>query len=220
MKIDHIHPWNVTPSEARHIQINLSSRVSTKDDFYKIKNIAGVEVGYKKNGAVAVIVVLSFPDLEKLELQITVSSISFPYIPGLLSFREIPALMKTLEKLETIPDLIIADGHGIAHPQRIGFASHLGLITGLPVIGCARSRLTGSFQPPDREKGSYSYLYDKNDIIGAVVRTRDGVSPVFVSPGHKISLETAVEYVLKCAVKYRLPEPLRAAHTLAVSGSP
>jgi deoxyribonuclease V len=214
MKIEPLHPWNVSPSDARHIQCSLKTSVSVKDDFSEIEKVAGVEVGYKNDRAAAAVVVFSFPELEVLEQQVTESPICFPYIPGLLSFREIPPLVKTLERLVTPPDLIIADGQGTAHPLRMGFASHLGILTGIPTIGCARSRLTGTFRAPGLKKGAYSYLYDKDKIIGAVVRTRDGVKPVFVSPGHKISLETAVEYILKCSCKYRLPEPIRSAHIL------
>ncbi len=214
MKIKRLHPWNVTPSEAREIQKKIVELVSTFNDFTKIERVAGVDVGYKNNRARAAIVVFGYPELERLDYAVLEGEIGFPYVPGLLSFREIPHLLQVLEKLKTYPDLVIADGQGIAHPLRLGVASHLGILTGIPTIGCAKSRLIGTHQEPGEEKGSFTYLYDNDDIIGAVVRTRAKVSPVYVSCGHKISLETAVEYVLTCTTKFRLPEPIRAAHQM------
>lgn len=214
MKIKRLHPWNVTPSEAREIQKRIAEAVSTADDFTKIERVAGVDVGYKNNRARAAIVVFGYPELDILDYEVLEGEIGFPYVPGLLSFREIPHLLQVLEKLKTDPDLVIADGQGIAHPLRLGVASHLGILAGIPTIGCAKSRLIGTYQEPGEEKGSFTYLYDNDNIIGAVVRTRAKVSPVYVSCGHKISLETAVEYVLTCTTKFRLPEPIRAAHRM------
>lgn len=214
MKIKRLHPWNVTPYEAAAIQKKLADLVSTTNNFTKIKRVAGVDVGYKNNRARAAVVVFSFPDLDILDYEVSEGKIGFPYVPGLLSFREIPHLLQVLEKLKTQPHLVIADGQGIAHPLRLGVASHLGILTGIPTIGCAKSRLMGTHQEPGEEKGSFTYLYDNHEIIGAVVRTRAKVSPVYLSCGHKISLETAVEYLLKCTGKYRLPEPIRYAHRM------
>ncbi len=214
MKIKRLHPWNVTPYEAAAIQKKLADLVSTTDNFTKIEQIAGVDVGYKNNRARAAVVVFSFPEMNILDYEVSEGEIGFPYVPGLLSFREIPHLLQVLEKLKIQPHLVIVDGQGIAHPLRFGVASHLGILTGIPTIGCAKSRLIGTHQEPGEEKGSFTYLYDSDEIIGAVMRTRAKVSPVYLSCGHKISLETAVEYVFKCTGKYRLPEPIRSAHRM------
>jgi deoxyribonuclease V len=139
----------------------------------------------------------------------------FPYIPGYLSFREAPAIFSAMEKLSLLPDLLIVDGQGIAHPRRIGIASFLGVLLGLPTIGCAKSRLVGKYEEPAPERGSWSPLIDKGETVGAVLRTRKGVKPVFVSPGHLVTLPEAIEIIMHCAVKYRLPEPQRAADSLA-----
>ncbi len=155
---------------------------------------------------------LKYSDFELIETQTAVAQTAFPYIPGLLSFREAPVCIKAVEKLKTTPDIFIIDGQGIAHPRRLGLAAHLGLIFGKPTIGCAKSKLTGSFENPGPQKGSYSLLKDKNETIGAVLRTRANVKPVFVSVGNKCTLDDAIEITLACAIKYRLPEPTRLAH--------
>jgi deoxyribonuclease V len=220
MKIKKLHPWKVMPDEALEIQRFLKERVSLTDDFPGagfIETVAGVDVCYKKdsNRAVAAAVVLSFPELEILDSAVVEGEVGFPYIPGLFSFREIPLLIPALEKLKVEPCLVMADGQGIAHPQRFGLASHLGVLTGIPTVGCARSRLIGIHKEPSAVKGAFAYLYDKGEAVGAVVRTRAHVSPLYVSCGYGISLETAVDYVLKCCIKFRLPEPLRSAHHLS-----
>ncbi|UCH92243.1 MAG: deoxyribonuclease V [Candidatus Aminicenantes bacterium] len=222
MKVKRLHPWNAAPAEAVKIQEKLKERVSLDDAFdhiESIQRIAGVDVNYKKDTdkATAAVVVLSFPGLALLDSQVVEGEVSFPYVPGLFSFREIPLLIPALEQLTTLPHLVIVDGQGIAHPQRLGIASHLGILTDIPTIGCAKSRLIGTYNEPAKEKGAHTYLYDKGEIIGAVVRTRTNVSPVYVSGGHKISLQTAVQVVLHCATKFRLPEPLRAAHHMSRS---
>jgi len=158
--------------------------------------------------------VFGYPELDIVDYEVVEGAIGFPYVPGLLSFREIPPLLQVVEKLKTHPDLVIADGQGIAHPLRLGVASHLGILTGIPTIGCAKSRLIGTYRDPGEEKGSFTSLYDNDEIIGAVVRTRAKVSPVYVSCGHKISLKSAVEYILTCTTKFRLPEPIRSAHRM------
>jgi deoxyribonuclease V len=220
MRIEKLHPWNVTPAEAAKIQKELKDRVSHVDGFDKIERVGGVDVSYKKgtDKATAAAVVLSFPGLEVLETRVMEGEVSFPYVPGLFSFREIPLLIPALEKLKTPPHLMLVDGQGIAHPQRMGLATHLGILMNIPTIGCAKSRLLGTHEEPSKEKGAYTYLYDKAEVIGAVVRTRTNISPVYVSPGHKISLHTAVEFVLKCTTKFRIPEPLRTAHTACQRG--
>jgi deoxyribonuclease V len=220
MRIEKLHPWNVTPAEAAKIQKDLKERISQVNGFDKIERVGGVDVSYKKGSAkaTAAIVVLSFPGLEVLEIQVKEGEVSFPYVPGLFSFREIPLLIPVLEKIKTTPHLMLVDGQGIAHPQRMGLAAHLGILIDIPTIGCAKSRLLGTHEEPPKEKGAYTYLYDKAEVIGAVVRTRTNISPVYVSPGHKISLNTAVELVLKCTPKFRIPEPLRAAHIACQGG--
>jgi deoxyribonuclease V len=214
MRIEKLHPWNVTPAEAAKIQNDLKERISPADDFDKIEQVGGVDVTYKKGSskATAAAVVLSFPGLAVLETRVVEGEVSFPYVPGLFSFREIPLLIPALEKLKTTPQVMLVDGQGIAHPQRMGLAAHLGILMDIPTIGCAKSRLLGTHEEPSKEKGACSYLYDKAEVIGAVVRTRTNISPVYVSIGHKISLLTAVELVLKCITKFRIPEPLRTAH--------
>ena len=217
MRIERLHPWNVTPAEAVEIQMDLKERISPVDDFDKIEQVGGVDVTYKKGStkATAAVVVLSFPGLAVLETQVVEGEVSFPYIPGLFSFREIPLLIPALEKLKTIPQVILVDGQGIAHPQRMGLAAHLGILLDIPTIGCAKSRFIGTHEKPAKEKGACSYLYDHDEVIGAVVRTRTNISPVYVSIGHKISLSTAVELALKSTTKFRIPEPLRTAHQMS-----
>jgi len=214
MKIEKLHPWNVTPADAANIQKDLEKRVSLMDDFNKIELVGGLDVKYKKGSskATAAAVVLSFPGLEVLETRAVEGEVSFPYVPGLFSFREIPLLIPALEKLKTTPHVMLVDGQGIAHPQRMGLAAHLGIFMNIPTIGCAKSRFIGTHEKPAKEKGSYTYLYDNGEVIGAVLRTRTNIAPVYVSVGHKISLPTAVEFVLKCTTKFRIPKPLRTAH--------
>lgn len=220
MRIEKLHTWNVSPAEAAKIQKELKEQVSLIDDFDKIERVGGVDVKYKKSSskATAAVVVLNFPGLEVLETRVVEGEVSFPYVPGLFSFREIPLLILALEKLKTPPHVMLVDGQGIAHPQRMGLAAHLGILMDIPTIGCAKSRLLGTHEEPSKEKGAYTYLYDKTEVIGAVVRTRTNISPVYVSTGHKISLHTAVEFVLKCTTKFRIPEPLRAAHIACQGG--
>lgn len=216
VKIKTLHPWNVTPLEAVEIQRSMRELVSTIEDFDKIERVAGVDVNfnYKQNRARAAVVVLGLPGMNGIEEAAAEGEISFPYIPGLFAFREIPLLVPALEKLKTQPHLVIVNGQGMAHPERVGLASHLGVLTDTPTIGCARSRFIGTHEPPPKEKGAFTYLYDNEEVIGAVVRTRTNAAPLYVSIGHRVSLSRAVEYVLKCTRQFRLPEPLRAAHRL------
>ena len=159
--------------------------------------------------------VLDFPGLEAVEQSVVRLPTSFPYVPGLLSFREIPAVLAALERLIDLPDLILVDGQGYAHPRRFGIASHLGVLTDLPTIGVGKTRLLGYYDEPPEERGSWTPLRDKGEVIGAVLRTRERVKPLFISAGHRISLETAVAYVMRCTRRYRLPETTRRAHRLA-----
>ena len=217
MKSNNLHPWQVTPAEARAIQDRLRSQVETKDRLGAVRRVAGIDVGFEEEGKItrAAVVVLEFPSLNLLEAAIARLPTCFPYVPGLLSFREIPAVLKAMEQIETAPNLLLCDGQGIAHPRRFGIACHLGILTGLPAIGVAKSRLTGTHEEPAAEKGSWAPLMDGSECIGAVLRSRNNVQPLYISPGHRIGLQTAIEYVLACTPKYRLPETTRAAHKLA-----
>jgi deoxyribonuclease V len=211
------HQWDVTPAEAVAIQERLRHRVIREDVLGPVHTVAGVDVGFEDKGAItrAAVAVLSFPELALVESAVVRQPTTFPYVPGLLSFREVPAILEALEQLETLPDLLLCDGQGIAHPRRFGLASHLGVVTELPAIGVAKSRLVGRHQPVPEEKGGRRPLLHKGEVVGMVLRTRTRVRPVFVSLGHRISLETAVDHVLRCTPKYRLPETTRLAHRLA-----
>ena len=212
-----LHSWDVTPEEARRIQNGLRRQVVRTDRFGRINTVAGVDIGLKKDIARASVVVLSFPELQVVDSVVTESPVRFPYIPGLLSFREIPPLLTAFTQLQTEPDLVIVDGQGIAHPRRFGLASHLGLILDKPTIGCAKSRLCGQYEEPESEQGSYTYLMDKGEVIGVVVRTRKNVQVVYISIGHRISLDSARTLTLACCRGYRLPETTRYAHNAASS---
>lgn len=211
--------WPRTVAEARRVQEALRGRVVMTDRFGKVKHVAGVDVGFEAAGALtrAAVVVLSFPELKPVERVIARMPTCFPYVPGYLSFREIPAVRAALKKLGTRPDLLLCDGQGLAHPRRFGLACHLGVLTDTPSIGVAKSLLIGAHGRLARPRGSWTVLTDGAETPGAVVRTRAGVKPVYVSIGHRISLETAIDYVLRCTPMYRLPETTRAAHRLASS---
>jgi len=215
MRIVSLHRWDVSPSEAMEIQQQLRSKVSTERSVGQVNTVAGIDVSFKGDVARAAVVVLSYPELTPLDYSLAELPVEFPYIPGLLAFREAPAVLAALEKLKTEPDLFIFDAQGLAHPRRMGLATHLGVVIDRPSIGCAKSRLCGSHHEPGPERGSYTYLYDGEEIIGAVVRTQTGVSPLYVSIGHRVDLPTAIEYVLSCCTKYRLPETTRYAHRVA-----
>jgi deoxyribonuclease V len=211
------HPWNVPPQEAIAIQQRLRSQVICQDRFDSLHHLAGVDVGFEENGATtrAAVVVLALPDLEIVESALARRPTSFPYVPGLLSFREAPAALEALEMLHILPDMLLCDGHGLAHPRRFGIACHLGVLTGLPAIGVAKSLLVGSHAPPAQERGAWQPLIDAGELIGAALRTRPGAKPIIVSTGHRVSLESALRIVLTCTGRYRLPETTRQAHHLA-----
>ena len=217
MRIRHQHPWDLSPTEAIALQRRLSGEVIASDRFSRIDTVAGVDVGFEKQGTVtrAAVAVLSFPELQPQEYAVARRPTEFPYIPGLLSFREIPAVLDALQRLRRPPDMLLCDGQGRAHPRRFGIACHLGVLTDLPAIGVAKSRLVGTHAPLAEDKGAREALYDKSEVIGTVLRTRRGVRPLYISVGHRIALDTAVEYVLRCTTRYRLPETTRAAHKLA-----
>jgi deoxyribonuclease V len=218
MKITTLHEWNLTPSQAIQLQKQLAFEVIRQDVFDKpVETVAGIDLGFdvKNDTCRAVVVVLKFPELDLIESAEAILPIQFPYVPGLLSFRETPVAVKALEKLENAPDLILCDGQGIAHPRRFGIACHIGLLTNIPSIGVAKSLLVGKYESLGLTRGSTAPLIHKNEEIGVALRTKDKVQPVYVSVGHRISIETATNYVLQCAPKYRLPETTRLADKMA-----
>jgi deoxyribonuclease V len=211
-----LHSWDISYSQAIELQKRLARQVKHIKLKKSPKTIAGLDCAFSRDGKkiIAAVVVLQLPELETLETTSATKNVTFPYIPGLLSFREAPVCLAAVEKLRNQPDIFMIDGQGIAHPRRLGLAAHLGLFFDNPTVGCAKSRLTGEFEEPPPEKGAYTLLKDGSDVIGAVVRTRSHVKPVFVSIGNKCLLKEAIEFVLSCAAKYRLPEPTRLAHQL------
>lgn len=217
MRLRHAHAWKLTPAEARAVQARLAPLVVREDRLGPLKRVAGVDVGFEDSGQItrAVVSVLSWPDLVPVEDAVARRPTSFPYVPGLLSFRELPAVLEALERLSALPDLLLCDGQGIAHPRRLGIAAHLGVLTDLPAIGVGKTRLIGAHDEVPSARGAWSALRDGDEVIGAVLRTRAGVRPVYVSIGHRVSLETAIELVLQAAPRYRLPEPIRRADQLA-----
>lgn len=218
MKIYQLHAWPQSLETAIAIQEELRNQVIIQDQIRQpVKYVAGVDMGFEADGTIsrAAVAVLSFPELQIIETRLAYRPTSFPYIPGFLSFREIPAILDALEKIQTTPDIILCDGQGIAHPRRLGIASHLGVIINIPTIGVAKSLFIGKHEKLPDTKGSWQPLIHHSETIGAALRTRTGVKPVYVSSGHKISLPTAIDYVLRCTTKYRLPETTRIADKLA-----
>src|SRR5918995_2937948 len=217
MKVDELHGWDLSPAEARRLQEELASRVVAGPalDLSGVRHVAGADVSTQGDMAYAAVVVLEFPGLSLVEVQGFEDRLRFPYVPGLLSFREIPPLVGALRKVRTEVDALILDAQGLAHPRRMGLASHLGLFLDVPTVGCAKSRLVGDFEEPGTEKGSATALVHRGEVVGKVVRTRETVSPVFVSVGNGIDPESAVRLVLACCTRYRLPETTRRAHDAA-----
>ena len=220
MEVKKLHSWQVSITEALDIQRGLAAQVSRISEVTTPRFIAGVDISRQKAQGVATgaVVVLNYPELRLVETKIVEGELSFPYVPGLLSFRESPLTLAACERLTVTPDLILVDGQGIAHPRRMGLASHLGLLLDTPTIGCAKSLLCGSHEAPGVEPGSYAEVVDRGEVIGVALRTRLGVKPIYVSIGHKVDLQTAIHWVLKCCRGYRLPEPTRLAH-LAAGGN-
>jgi len=216
-----LHEWIVQPSEAVALQRELARRIIREDRLGEVAHIAGVDMAINEQSGMAraAVVLLSYPELEIVERHVYEEPVRMPYIPGLLSFREIPCILGAFAQLKQQPDLIMVDGQGIAHPRRLGIASHLGLWLDLPTIGCAKSILTGHHAPLGEEVGDWVPLRADGETIGAVVRTRAHVKPMIISPGHRISLETSVRYVLACSKGYRLPEPTRLADKLSKDNS-
>jgi len=236
MKADPLktHPWRVAPDRAREIQRGLRQHVIVEPLQLSPQVVAGIDVGVKNGESRSAVVLLSLPELEPVEAVTASRPAAYSYIPGLLAFREGPVILDAMEKLTTVPDVMIFDAHGMAHPLLLGLATHLGVLLDVPSVGCAKSRLCGNYQEPGEERGSWSYLYDdgasgrgagehrsnqRRKVIGAVVRTRDGVNPVFVSIGHRVDLDSAIALILTCAPRYRLPETTRWAHRVAGGAS-
>jgi deoxyribonuclease V len=218
MEIKQQHAWPLTLDEAKAIQEKMRSQVITQDRLPEIlQYVAGVDMGFEEQGTIsrAAVAILRFPDLQVQETAIAYRPTTFPYIPGYLSFREIPAILDALAQVKITPDIVLCDGQGIAHPRRFGIACHLGVILDMPTIGVAKSLLLGKHEELSEAKGSWQPLRDQGETIGAVLRTRTGVKPLYISSGHYISLPTAIDIVLRCTPKYRLPETTRLADKLA-----
>lgn len=217
MEARQLHAWDLTPREAIALQSELRGRVERKDRIGEVRRVAGVDVGFEQDGRVtrAAVAVLEYPGLALVEQVVVRVATTFPYVPGLLSFREAPAVLAAFKRIRIAPDLILYDGQGIAHPRRFGIASHVGLLLDCPSIGVAKSRLVGTHRMPARRRGAWAPLRDAEELIGAVLRTRAGVKPLYVSIGHRVSLETAVRWTMACVTRYRLPETTRRAHRLA-----
>ena len=213
------HRWSVSPRRARRIQESLAKRVRETKPRRRIRRITGVDVAFSRDGRSAIAAAVTWDARERsvIEQRIARRPLSFPYVPGLLSFREAPAVLAALRKLETRPDALVCDGHGLAHPRRFGLACHVGVLTGLPTLGCAKSRLCGEHGEPGSRRGARAVLRDRDEIVGTVLRTRDGVKPVYVSIGHRIDLPTAEAVVLECSIGFRLPEPTRLADHLVAA---
>ena len=220
VKVKKLHRWNLSIVQAVEMQRRLAAEVSRSGEVIAPHFIAGVDisVGKAKGMTTGAVVVLSYPELRVVETKVVQGGLDFPYIPGLLSFRESPLTLAACERLSITPDLLLVDGQGVAHPRRFGLASHLGLFLDTPTIGCAKSLLCGSHEMPGVEPGSYTEVMDGGEVTGVALRTRWGVKPVYVSIGHKIDLPTAIHWVLECCRGYRLPEPTRLAH-LAATGN-
>ena len=231
MRLRRLHGWNVTTRRAREIQLTLRRKWVGNDRFGPIRTVAGLDAAFvltgsqalkvsrwermrEANRAIGGVVVFRYPEMEKLELAYAVEPLRFPYVPGLLSFREVPVLLAALAKLKRLPDLLFCDGQGFAHPRRFGLACHLGLWAGRPSIGCAKSVLIGNYGPLPAKSGSWTELRDEDEVIGAAVRTRTAVKPVYVSQGYRVSLKTAIRMTLAVCDGVRIPKPTREADRL------
>ncbi len=210
-----LHSWDVSPQEAIELQRRCAALVIKQRTFGEVRRVAGVDVAFPGSVTRAAIAVMSFPQLELIDVARVDRPTTFPYIPGLLSFREAPAVIAAYEALRLKPDLLIVDGQGLAHPRRFGLACHVGVWLDVPAIGSAKSLLVGRHGPLGAERGATAPLIDRREIVGMAVRTRAGVKPMYVSIGHRVDLAAAVEFVLACCTRYRLPEPQRAAHNAA-----
>ncbi|MBW2147669.1 MAG: endonuclease V [Deltaproteobacteria bacterium] len=216
MQLIRSHPWRVTPRQASEIQLELKKHLIPQGQWDGPGLIAAADASYSRRSgtAYAAVVVLRWPGLETVETSSALGEVAFPYVPGLLTFREGPVLIDAFVRLRCRPDVIIFDGQGIAHPRCMGLAAHMGVLLDTPTIGCAKSRLVGEHKPPGPVPGDWAALMLKGRVVGAVLRTRRRVKPVFVSPGHRLGLETSIRIVMNTCTGYRLPEPLRRAHLL------
>jgi deoxyribonuclease V len=214
MKCLNLHSWDLQYTEAVEIQRDLRDRLILEAPKMDLRLVAGADVSYSKGSDIffSSVVILEMPGMDILEEATAEERVDFPYIPGLLSFREAPVLIKALEKVKNIPDVIIFDGHGISHPRGMGLASHMGLVLDLPSIGCAKKKLVGDYEPVGNEVGDHTPITLRDDVVGAVLRTKTNVKPVFVSPGHRMDIPSAIEIVLRTCRGYKLPEPTRQAH--------
>src|SRR6516165_4257088 len=217
MSKQQIHEWNLEQDQAKALQRELAKQVIREDRLGEVRQIAGVDMAINEISGMAraAVVLLSYPELEVVEQHVYEEPVRMPYIPGLLSFRETPCILSAFDLLKQQPELVMVDGQGIAHPRRLGIASHLGLWLDLPTIGCAKSILTGHHEPLSDEAGSWVPLKADKEVIGAVLRTRARVKPMIISLGHRISLETSLRFVLDCCRGFRLPEPTRLADKLS-----
>jgi deoxyribonuclease V len=215
------HSWNLTPSAAIALQHRLRGRVVRLGRPRSLRYVAGADVGFERPRQMmrAAIAVLSFPDLALVDQAVARAPARFPYVPGLLSFREMPVLLAALSRLRVTPDVILYDGHGLAHPRRFGIASHLGVYCGIPTVGVAKSRLIGEHGEPLQRRGAWVPLRHRGETIGAVLRSRPRAAPIYVSIGHRLSLPAAVRLVMACTTRFRLPETTRWAHRLASGGA-
>ncbi len=212
MQLNELHSWDIPTKEAIKWQEMLSHKISFSPNANRLRLIAGVDASYQKEYIIGGIVILKYPELILLDRQYMVKKVNFPYISGLLTFREGPVLVDLFKIVKWNPDIIFFDGQGIAHPRRMGIATHMGLFLDRPTIGCAKSRLIGEYTNPAIRKGSYSLLFHQGMVIGAVLRTRYKVKPLFISPGNHMNLQKAVKITLLCTPKFRIPEPVRQAH--------
>jgi len=217
VRVQRLHAWELSPGEARKLQLRLAGMVINESQAMSPRLVAGIDISSPGSRGVArgAVVVISYPEFKLVETSVVEGEIRFPYIPGLLSFRESPLILAACEKLFNVPDLVLVDGQGVAHPRRFGLASHVGLFLDLPTIGCAKSILCGEHRPVGEAAGCYAELCDNGEVIGAALRTKSGVKPIYVSVGHKIDLTSALQWVLKCCRGHRLPEPTRLAHLAA-----
>lgn len=213
------HPWRVTTRKALEIQQELKKYLVPHGHWNGPGLIAGADASYSRKSmfVYAAVVVMQWPGLETVETSSAVGEVVFPYVPGLLTFREGPVLMDAFSQLQCLPGIVIFDGQGVAHPRGMGLAAHMGVLLDIPSIGCAKSRLVGEHSPPGVAPGDWSALYVKGQMVGAVLRTKRGVKPVFVSPGHRLGVETSIRVVMETCEGYRMPEPLRRAHQLVNS---
>lgn len=213
MKIKSLHSWDVTADDAVRIQKRLTAKLNFKPLKKSPKLVAGADIAFAGDLAFAGIVLLDYPSLNVVDIFTHRGEVMFPYVPGLLSFREAPILLELLQKITRVPDILFLDGHGYAHPRKLGLASHIGLFLDIPTIGCAKSRLCGKHETPETSKGSTAGLLDNDGrIIGAAIRTREKTKPLFVSAGNRIDLQSAIHWTMKCTGRFRIPEPTRLAH--------